>query len=189
MIAVLAKDVARWVGQLQRFALKRREALAQHLRHFEHQRQQHQIDAETAFSGGALKQVEIAGHRGAVLHGGDALGGVQPLGRLKLGQPLVFGRLRHVHEQGDEGRSHHQAGGLGAAGPAHDHPTGRIRGAGVVARQGKATAVEGTPEKPDRISTVPIMRLAADGGPPPVGFHGLRADLRQEENAPAALPR
>ncbi|WP_197210979.1 type I restriction-modification system subunit M N-terminal domain-containing protein [Synechococcus sp. CBW1004] len=48
---------------------------------------------------------------------------------------------------------------------------------------------KGTPEKPDRISTVPIMRLAADGGPPPVGFHGLRADLRQEENAPAALPR
>jgi len=32
------------------------------------------------------------------------------------------------------------------------------------------------------------LRLEMDGGPPPVGFCGLRADLRQEEDAAADLP-
>ena len=138
----MAKNLERWLRQLERLALKVWKALTQHRRHIEHQRQQHQINAQAPFAGTPLKQVQIAGHRGAVLHRGDALGGVEPLGRLKLPQPLVVRRLGHVHKQRNERRFHHQPCGLSAAGPAHDHPTGRVRGAGVITRQGQSAAVE-----------------------------------------------
>ena len=49
--------------------------------------------------------------------------------------------------------------------------------------------IYGTSEKSDRISSHPSLRLGTNSHPPPVGFHGLPAHLRQEEDASADLPR
>ena len=79
-----------------------------------------------------LKQAKISGHRGTVLHGGDALGGVEPLSRLELSQPLLLRRMWHVHKQRNKRGFHHQTCRFSAARTPHDHATSRVSGAGVV---------------------------------------------------------
>ena len=68
--------------------------------------------------------------RGALLGGGDALAGVDLLGRLEEVEHLVLARLRHLGEDRHEGRLHEEAGRLVRAGLAGDQAARRRRRVG-----------------------------------------------------------